>query len=157
MSFPFPWLIWDQVQIPFSESCSDMGPLGSTSPGPAREKAETWYQRRTCFAFELSNPHFYRPEIYILNVLNVWIESKKVIKCEGNIKPFLAKDLGFSSGSDSKEFTYSAGDLGSVPGLGRSSGEANGYPLQCSCLENPSDGGAWWATVHGVAESDTTE
>ena len=49
------------------------------------------------------------------------------------------------------------GDLGSIPGLGRSPGEENGNWLQYSCLENPTDGGAWWATVHGVAESDTTE
>ena len=48
-----------------------------------------------------------------------------------------------------------AGDLGSVPGLGRSPGEENGNPLQYSCLENPMDGGAWWATVHGVAKSRT--
>ena len=50
-----------------------------------------------------------------------------------------------------------AGDLGSIPGLGRSSGEGNGNPLQYSCLENPVDGGAWQATVHEVAESDMTE
>ena len=42
----------------------------------------------------------------------------------------------------------------SIPGLGRSSGEGNGNPLQYSCLENPTDRGAWWATVHGVAEMD---
>jgi len=47
------------------------------------------------------------------------------------------------------------GDLGSIPGLGRSPGEGNGNPLQYSCLENPMDGGAWWATVHGVAKSQT--
>ena len=41
------------------------------------------------------------------------------------------------------------GDLGSIPGLGRSPGEGNGNPLQYSCLENPMDGGAWWSTVHG--------
>ena len=46
-------------------------------------------------------------------------------------------------------------DLGSIPGLGRSPGEGNGNPLQYSCLENPVDGGAWWATVHGVAKSRT--
>ena len=47
------------------------------------------------------------------------------------------------------------GDLGSIPGLGRSPGEGNGHPLQYSCLENCTDGGAWWATVHGVAKSQT--
>ena len=48
-----------------------------------------------------------------------------------------------------------AGDLGSIPGLGRSPGEGNGNPLQYSCLENPMYGGAWWATVHGVKKSRT--
>ena len=48
-----------------------------------------------------------------------------------------------------------AGDVGSVPGLERSPGEGNGNPLQCSCLENPRDGGAWWAAVYGVAQSWT--
>ena len=43
-----------------------------------------------------------------------------------------------------------AGDLGSIPWSGRSPGEGNGNPLQYSCLENPMDRGAWWATVHGV-------
>ena len=47
------------------------------------------------------------------------------------------------------------GDVGSILGLGRSLGEGKGNPLQYSCLENPMDGGAWWATVHGVAESWT--
>ena len=48
-----------------------------------------------------------------------------------------------------------AGELGSIPGLGRSPGEGNGNPLQYSCLENSMDRGAWWATVHGVAKSWT--
>ena len=48
-----------------------------------------------------------------------------------------------------------AGDPGLIPGLGRSPGEGNGSPLQYSCLENPMDGGAWWATVHGVAKNWT--
>ena len=50
---------------------------------------------------------------------------------------------------------HSQGDLGSIPGSGRSPGEGNGNPLQYSCLENSMDGGAWWATVHGVTKSRT--
>ena len=50
-----------------------------------------------------------------------------------------------------QESAYNAGDTGSIPGFGRSSGEGNGNPLQYSCLENPMDRGAWRATVHGVA------
>ena len=49
------------------------------------------------------------------------------------------------------------GNLGSIPGMGRSPGRGHGSPPQCSCLENPKDRGAWWATVCGVAELDTTE
>ena len=63
----------------------------------------------------------------------------------------------FPGGSDVKASACNVGDPGSIPGLGRSPGEGNGNPLQYSCLENPIDGGAWWATVHGVAELDTTE
>ena len=62
---------------------------------------------------------------------------------------------GFPGGSEVKAFVYNAGDLGLIPGSGRSPGEGNGNPLQCSCLENPMDRGAWWATVHGVAKSRT--
>ena len=63
--------------------------------------------------------------------------------------------LGFPGGSDSKEFTCNAGDLGSIPGSERSPGEGNGYPLQYSFLENSMDRGAWWAIVHGVTKSWT--
>ena len=59
-------------------------------------------------------------------------------------------------GLDSKAFARNAGgDLGSIPGLGRSPGEGNGHPLQYPCLENSMDGGAWWATVYGVSKSRT--
>ena len=58
-------------------------------------------------------------------------------------------------GSAGKESACNAGDLDSIPGLARSPGGGHGNPLQYSCLENPMDRGAWWATVHGVAQSQT--
>ena len=58
-------------------------------------------------------------------------------------------------GSDGQESACQVGDLGSIPGSGRSPGEGNGYSLQYSCLGNPVDRGAWWATIHGVAKSQT--
>ena len=61
--------------------------------------------------------------------------------------------LDFPSGSDSKESACNAGDPGLIPGLERSPVEENGNSLQYSCLENPTDRGAWWATVHGVRKS----
>jgi len=66
--------------------------------------------------------------------------------------------MGFSGGSVGKEFASTEGDAGEVgliPGSGRSPREGNGNPLQCSCLENPRDRGAWWVTAHGVAKSHT--
>ena len=63
--------------------------------------------------------------------------------------------MGFSGGSDSKKSARNAGDLDSTSGSGRSPGERNGYPLQCSCLENLMHRGARWATVHGVVKSWT--
>ena len=65
--------------------------------------------------------------------------------------------MGFPGGSVAKNLPVNAGDEGLIPGLGRSLEEGNGNPLQYSCLENPTDRGAWWVTVRGVAESDTTE
>ena len=65
--------------------------------------------------------------------------------------------VGFPGGLEVKASACNVGDLGSIPGSGISPGEGNGNPLQYSCLENPMDRGAGWATVHGVAESDTTE
>ena len=60
-------------------------------------------------------------------------------------------------GSGGKESACNAGDLGSIPGLGRSPGERNGNPFQYSCLGNSMDRGTWQATVHGITESDMTE
>ena len=61
----------------------------------------------------------------------------------------------FPGGSEVKVSACNVGDLGSIPGSGRSPGEGNGNPLQYSCLENPMDGGAWYARVHGVTKSWT--
>ena len=63
--------------------------------------------------------------------------------------------LGFPGGSAGKESACNTGDPGSIPGLGRSPGDGNGYPLQYSYLENSMDRGAWWATILGVAKSWT--
>ena len=63
--------------------------------------------------------------------------------------------LGFPGGSDSKESACNAGDPHLIHGLKRSPGEGTGYPLQYSCQENSMNRGAWQATVHGVAKSQT--
>ena len=60
--------------------------------------------------------------------------------------------LSFPGGSVVMNPPANEGDVGSIPGLGRSPGEGNDNPLQCSCLGNPMDRGDWWATVHGVAK-----
>ena len=71
------------------------------------------------------------------------------------LKRALSYDLGVPGGSVGKESACNVGDLGSIPGSGRSPGGGHGNPLQYSCLENPMDRGAWWATVHGVTKSQT--
>ena len=68
---------------------------------------------------------------------------------------FSSNIVGFPGGSDGKESACNAGDWGSIPGLGRSPGEGNGFPFQYSFLENSMDRGAWWATVHEVPKSLT--
>ena len=62
---------------------------------------------------------------------------------------------GFPGGSDGKASACNVRDPDSIPGLGRSSGDGNGNPLQYPCLENSMDGGAWYATVRGIAKSQT--
>ena len=75
--------------------------------------------------------------------------------CPSNLTApkLLSQVLGVPGGSDGKESTLNAGDLGLIPGSGRSPGGGNGNPLQYPYLENPMDRGAWQATVHGVTKS----
>ena len=75
----------------------------------------------------------YKLYIHCFNSINNW--KCKIPKIFRHFKMFLG-------GSDGKESTCNAGDMGSIPGLGRSPGEGNGNPLQCSCLENPTDKGS---------------
>ena len=85
------------------------------------------------------------------------LNRPKQITCSGpdSMQEGITQWYDFPGGSDSKEPGFSEGDPGLIPRLGRSPGEGNGNPLQYSCLKNLMDGGAWQATVHGVAKSWT--
>ena len=91
-----------------------------------------------CYSRYLLNSYFYIPVPYD--------ENSIFFGCQG-----------FLSSSVSKTSACNAGGLGSIPRSGRSPGEGRGNPLQYSCLENPTNKGAWQATVHGSQESDTTQ
>ena len=75
--------------------------------------------------------------------------------CDLHFHRYYFFPLGASYSSERKESACNAGDPGLIPGSGRPSGEGNGNPLQYSCLENPMERGAWWATAHGVTKSGT--
>ena len=79
-------------------------------------------------------------------------EFYNMVKASSNSEKELPQWL---SGKESACNAGNADDTGSVPGLGRTPGGGNGNPVQYSCLENPMDRGAWWATVHSVAKSQT--
>ena len=81
--------------------------------------------------------------------------GKKVLKKLGTFNSERYSQMGFPGGSDCKESTCNEGDLGLIPGLGRSPRKGEGYPLQNSGLENSMDRGAWQATVHEFAKSQT--
>ena len=79
----------------------------------------------------------------------------ELLPLEAAIHGQSGEHVGFPGGPVVKNLPANAGDLGSIPGWGRCPGGGNGNPLQYSCLENPVDTGAWWATVHGVSKSQT--
>ena len=88
--------------------------------------------------------HLNSPTIYPLPILFILLYSKD-----------LTSPIGSTGGSDGKESACNTGDLGLIPGFGRSPGKGNGNPLQYFCLENPMDRGAWWTTFHRVTRSQT--
>ena len=100
------------------------------------------------------------PQVWLNTEPNLTVRDQKLCPqlpgkpdtCKGLA---IAKMGGFPGGSEVKASACNAGDLGSIPGSGRSPGEGNGNPLQYSCPKNPMDGGAWWATVQGVTNSRT--
>ena len=104
------------------------------------------------FIVQLSHPYITTGKTI---ALTTWTFVGKVMSLLFNMLSKLF--MGFISSSDGKASTCNAGDQVSIPGSGRSPGEGNGNPLLYSCLENPTDRGAWWATIYGVAKSDTTE
>ena len=98
-------------------------------------------------------------ESWILRTL-MWFVAKFTVERNAHSQLKVSENknvnvLGFPDSSVGKESACNAGDLGSIPRLGRSPGEGNGNPLQYSGLENPMDRGAWWATGQGVAKSQT--
>ena len=92
--------------------------------------------------------------VLIMKILNALTTNSDRKKCE--VKISTINPWGFPGGSDGKESACKAGDLGLIPGSGRSPGEGNGNPLQYSCLGNPVDRGALWASPWGHGESETT-
>ena len=136
---------------PFSSqsvtSCCDF--RGAAFPlGAGRPQAQSASPSCGCEKWEMQKQEMLRP---LRAVAAAWHRSW--------LKPFsprvdfqLLFPLGFPCGSDSKASACHGGDLGSVPGSGRSPGGGHGNPLQCPCLENPMDGGAWRASVHGVTQ-----
>ena len=138
--FATPWTVAHHAppSMGFSrqESCSGL-PFSSPGglPDPGTESSSP----------ELAGGFFTTECVSCVFLIDVIYQVVQVLNCYG---------LN-SGGSEVKASASNAGDLGSIPGSGRSPGEGNGNPLQDSCLENPMDGGVWWATVHGVAKSRT--
>ena len=109
----------------------------------------------TCFLSLFSSVLFEPKSFLIHKYLVPSILPRKLPIVKNSNYPLLIVFWGFLGSSEVKASACNAGDLGLIPGSGRSPGEGNGNPLQYSCLENPMDRGAWWAAVHRVTKSWT--
>ena len=119
------------------------------------QNAEAGMKKRTCRAREVKSQYIFPWRFFLRNNFRKWNLNyfiKVIVKKSSEHTRLL---WGFPGGSNGKESACNAGDLDLIPGSGRSPGEGKGDPLQCSCLDNSMDRGAWWATVHGVAKSPT--
>ena len=92
----------------------------------------------------------------LVTIADLSTEWKSITQLSYGKLIFAPYTMGFSGGSEVKNLPANAGDMGSITGLGRSPGEGNGNALQYSCLEDPMDRGAWWATANEVAKSEMT-
>ena len=134
-----------QPQSP-QESCCPVWPPGS-EPSDHQSSLSAEAERATTSCFQTSQNQS--------TSLGLWLKLSFFIVSQRrsySFEPGYIFWLGFPGGSAVKNSTINAGDLGSLPGSRRSPGEGNGNPLQYSCLENPTDRGAWGAIVHGVAK-----
>ena len=115
----------------------------------------TFHPQTMNFTFFSSTHGNFSRRDHILGHKSNLDKFKKIEIFPGIFSDHNALRLDLNYGSEVKTSACNVGDLGSIPGSGRSPGEGNGNPLQYSCLENPMDGRAWWATIHGVAKSWT--
>ena len=116
--------------LPAIAGDEDLIPASGRSPGEGNDHPLQYY----C----LGNP---------MDRENWWATVHEFVRVRHDRLKLTFPFIGFPGGSDGKESACHAGSLDSIPGLGRSPGEGNGNPLQYSCLENPMDKGALWATV----------
>ena len=124
-------------------------PLAGTNMLPSCPRSKLVWKKRPCA------PPGPQPPLSAAEVTQRTLQSQVIISPDLWTLQFKQSHKGFPGGSDGKVSVCNAGDLGWIPGLGRSPGEQNGNPLQYSCLENPMDSGAWQATSHGVTKSRT--
>ena len=112
-------------------------------------QALSW-QKVLLFPIGMLHSQFSKSVVPRLHGTRDWFHGKQFFH-----RPRGGKGFGMIGGSEGKESVCNVGDLGLIPGSRRFPGERNGNPLQYYCLGNPIDGGAWWATVHGVTKSCT--